>query len=116
MGFRDYVVEQAAAAEDRAADLSAKQDAWRDRRATAIVADLETRPMLACMTACYSPERNPPVGVELVAWVMATSADPDRTLAEMIYSVTARHRLHRVFAAAAAEHECDQRPESAWEA
>ena len=114
MGYRDFLTDSAAAVEDRAADLSAKQSAWRATRERDLIVALDTQPLIACMTACYSPERNPPVGVELVAWVMAGSGDPDRTLAEMIYSVTARHRLHRLFAAAAAESECNALPESHW--
>ena len=114
MGFRDHVVEQAAAAEDRAADITARQQAWRAHRELALVADLETRPLLACMTGHWSRETAPPVSVEMVEWVMATSGDAARTLAEAIYSTTARHRLHRLFAADAAEIECDALPESRW--
>ena len=115
MGFRDHVVEQAAAAEDRAADITARQQAWRAHRELALVADLETRPLLACMPGHWSRgEQNPPVSVEMVEWVMNTSGDAARTLAEAIYSTTARHRLHRLFAADAAEIECDGLPESRW--
>jgi hypothetical protein len=116
MGHRDHNVEQAAAAEDRAADITAAQSAWRARRELELVALLETRPLLACMPGNYSLEHTPPVSVELVDWVMCTSGDAARTLAEAIYSPTARYRLHRMFAADAAERECDMRPESAWEA
>ena len=114
MGFRDYLTEQAAQREDRAADITARQQAWRADRELAIVADLETRPLLACMPAHWSRETAPPVSVELVEWVMHTSGDAARTLAEAIYSPTARHRLHRLFAADAAEIECDALPGSAW--
>ncbi len=114
MGSRDYLTEQAAAREDRAADITAAQQAWRARRETAIVADLETRPLLASITAHWGTEKEPPVGAELVEWVMNTSGDAARTLAEAIYSPTARHRLHRLFAADAAEIECDKLPESHW--
>jgi hypothetical protein len=116
MGHRDHNVEQAAAAEDRAADITTAQSAWRARRELELVALLETRPLFACMPGNYSTEGTPPVAVELVSWVLTTSADPDRTLAEAIYSPTARYRLHRLFAADAAERECDMRPEAAWEA
>lgn len=114
MGYRDFLTESAAAVEDRAADITAKQQAWRATRETAIVADLETRPLLACMTGNYSTEYTPPVSVEMVEWVMQTSGDAARTLAEAIYSPTARYRLHRMFAADAAERECDALPESRW--
>ena len=114
MGFRDYLTDAAAAHEDRAADATAAQQAWRATRETAIVADLETRPLLACMTAHWSRETAPPVSVELVEWVMNTSGDAARTLAEAIYSPTARYRLHRLFAADAASIECDALPESHW--
>jgi hypothetical protein len=114
MGFRDHNVEQAARREDRAADITAAKEAWRATRETAIVADLETRPLLACMTAHWSRETAPPVSVELVEWVMHTSGDAARTLAEAIYSPTARHRLHRMFAADAASIECGALPESHW--
>jgi hypothetical protein len=114
MGFRDYLTEQAAAHENRAADRDAAMSAWRETRETAIVADLETRPLLACMPAHWSTETAPPVSVEMVEWVMQTSGDAARTLAEAIYSLTARYRLHRMFAADAASIECDALPESHW--
>jgi hypothetical protein len=114
-GYRDPEVEQAAAAEDRAAALSDKKADWQDFRARELVALLETRPLLATMPACYAMEREPTVSAELVEWVMQTSGDAARTLAEAIYSPTARYRLHRLFAEQAAEHEASKRPESAWE-
>jgi hypothetical protein len=115
-GYRDPEVEQAAAAEDRAAAIGDKKADWRADRSRELIALLETRPLLATMPANYATERDAPVSVELVEWVWATSADAARTLAEAIYSPTARYRLHRLFAEDAAERECEARPESAWEA
>lgn len=114
-GYRDPEVEHAAAAEDRAAYVVEAKQAWRARRELELIAMLETRPLTACVTAYYSTERNPPISVELVSWA-ACAADGDRTLAEAIYSQTARYRLHRRFADIFAEIECDALPESAWEA
>jgi hypothetical protein len=114
--YADFLTNAAAAAEDRAAERETAMSAWRAHRERELVADLETRPLLACMPGNYSTETQPPVAVEMVEWVMQTSGDAARTLAEAIYSPTARYRLHRLFASQAAEHECDMRPESAWEA
>ena len=114
MGSRDYVVEQAAAREDRAQDALYAQGSWTVRRERELIEILETRPLLACVPGNYSTERNPPVGVELVAWVMSNCADPDRALAEAIYSPEARYRMHRAFAAQQAERECEALPESYW--
>ncbi len=113
MGHRDFETEQAAAIEDRKAALAARQDAWKADRRLELIALLETQPLMACMPSCFSGESAPPVGVELVAWAMQ-SADGERALAEAIYSITARHRLHQLFAEQAAEHECSKKPESAW--
>ena len=113
MGFRDFETEQAAAIEDRAAAIAEAKAAWRTRRTDEIVEQLETLPLIACIAPIYSTEQTPPVGVELVAWA-SYSADGERALAEAIYSPTARYRLHRLFAAQAAEHECGNLPESRW--
>ena len=113
-GYRDPDVEHAAAAEDRAAAIADRKADWQDFRSRELIALLETRPLLATMPACYAMEREPTVSVELVEWVMQTSGDAARTLAEAIYSPTARHRLHRLFAADAASIECDALPESHW--
>lgn len=113
MGNRDPITEEAARHEDRLARLAVQHAAWRARRATEIVAQLETLPLIACISPVYSTEKAPPVGVELVAWANY-SADGERALAEAIYSTAARHRLHRLFAARAAEHECGQLPASYW--
>ena len=115
MGYREPEVEQAAAAEDRAADIAAAQAAWRAGRAKEITAQLETLPLIACIQAVYSTEKTPPVGVEMVAWA-GSSPDGERVLAEAIYSITARRRLHELFAAQAAEYECGKLPASRWSA
>ena len=114
MGFRDYVVEQAAAREDRAYALTEKQDAWRSDRERDLLQLLADRPLLATVPGCYSTEKMPPAAVEMVAWVLEHSAEPERALAEAIYSTAARDRMHRTWVAAQAERECDAMPESAW--
>ena len=91
-----------------------RQVAWTDQRYAEIYLSLIERPLLATIPAIYSTETDPPVGAELVAWVIQTSADPDRALAEAIFSAPARDRLMRLFATARADRDSDAQPESAW--
>ena len=118
-GHRDPEVEQAAATEDRAAAITARQDAWCERREREVAELLQMQPLIACVTKCYSDEPTPPVGVEFVAWAR-NQADGDRILAEAIYSPFWRHslsclRMQRRFASDFANNECDAMPESTWE-
>lgn len=121
MGFRDYVVEQAAAREDRAYALTEKQDAWRVDRELELRRMLRDTPFSAVRAIWGQPLATSQSGTvsiaeEMVAWVGHVKRGADRELAAAMFSDLVRERLCVQFAEAYAQAECNALPESAWEA
>lgn len=119
MGFRDYLTEQAAEREDRAAAIGDAKNLWRATRERELRRMLAVTPFSAVRAIWALPLPTSQSGAtsiaeELVAWVGHVKRGADRELAAAMFSDLVRERLCVQFAEARAQAECDAMPESAW--
>ena len=119
MGFRDYLTETAAAAEDRAAAAGITRDAWRATRERELRRMLRETPFAAVRAIWAWPLSTAQCGTtsiaeELVAWTSHVKRGADRDLAAAMFSGFVRERLVVQFAEAYAQAECNALPESRW--
>jgi hypothetical protein len=83
------------------------------RREVELTKMLATRPLQACVQALYGQERGAtPIGADLAGWINESAADPDRTVAECLFSDSARARIVGKYALARAKLECELLPSS----
>lgn len=88
-----------------------RRDQFVSRRERELLEALSHRPLQACVDSLFSDERGAvPVAVDLAGWVNESAFDGDRTLAEAIFSTSARERLFRRYANARARLEADLLP------
>jgi len=70
---------------------------------------LEQRPLSAVIPSMYAADRDlSTVSADMVGWVLETSLDPDKTLAEAMFSILARTRLVERYAQARAERDAEK--------
>ena len=93
--------------------LEQSRDAFVARREAELLKMLACRPLQACVQALYGQERGAvPVSADLAGWINETSLDCDRTVAECMFSDSARARIVGKYALARAKLECELLPAS----
>jgi hypothetical protein len=91
--------------------LEQRREAFVARREAELTKMLATRPLLACVPALYGQERGAvPVAADMAGWINESSLDPDRTIAECMFSEAARARIVRKYALTRAKLECELLP------
>jgi hypothetical protein len=91
--------------------LEQSREAFVARRESELRQMLATRPLLACVKALYGQERGAvPVAADMAGWINESAADPDRTVAECLFSDSARARIVGKYALARAKLECELLP------
>ena len=91
--------------------LEQSREAFIARRESELRQMLATRPLLACVKALYGQERGAvPVAADMAGWVNESSLDPDRTVAECMFSEASRSRIVGKYALARAKLECELLP------
>ena len=91
--------------------LEQSREAFIARREAELTKMLATRPLQACVQALYGQERGAvPVAADMAGWINESAADPDRTVAECLFSDSARARIVGKYALARAKLECELLP------
>ena len=110
-GTPEPALADAYAVTGRQVRLEQSRETFIARREAELLKMLACRPLQACVQALHGQERGAvPVAADLAGWINETSLDCDRTVAECMFSESARARIVGKYSLARAKLECELLP------